>query len=235
MKTKTICILANSIKFSERCIAGMEVNPTDDGKWRLSKNWIRPLSHREGGAINPTESRLNTNRQPELLDLVEIPLEGPAQVEGQPEDWLIHQNASWTYRGRFAPGVLSHLLEEPENLWLEFPDRSDRVSPSFLREHRLPSLYLIRGANLRLAITDFIDDFGRSKKKRRARFCHNGVHYDLALTDPMMQQRYFNDFPHTAIGEVADGPDPNSVLCVSLAPEFRDHHYKLVAGVFQNA
>jgi len=233
METKTICILANSIKFSGRCIAGIEVEPTDNGKWRLSKNWIRPLSHREGGEINFIESRLSNNRQPTILDLVEIPLEAPAQVEGQPEDWLIQTSSAWTYRGRFAPEVLHRLIEEPENLWLEFPHRSDRVSPSYLRDHGLPSLYLIQGSDLRLAITEFVNDSGQTQKKRRARFRHNGIYYDLAMTDPEMQRRYFPDFPNINAGEIADGPDSDSILCVSLAPEFNGHHYKLVAGIIE--
>ena len=98
----------------------------------------------------------------------------------------------------------------------------------------MPSLYLIQSADLRLAITEFVDDSGHTKKKRRARFRHNGVDYDLALTDPEMQRQYFPDFPHTNAGEIADGPDPDSILCVSLAPEFMGHHYKLVAGVIEN-
>lgn len=211
----------------------MEVEPVDDGKWRLSKNWIRPLSHREGGEINSIESRLSNNRQPRILDLVEVPLQAPARVEGQPEDWLIQQNSRWTYRGRFAPDVLARLLEEPENLWLEFPHRSDRVSPDFLRQHGLPSLYLIQCSALRLFITEFVNDLGQTLKKRRARFRHNGANYDLALTDPEMQWRYFPDFPHTNAGEIAGGPDPDSILCVSLAPEFKGRHYKLVAGVIE--
>lgn len=235
MKTKTLCILANSIKFSGRCIAGMEVELTDDGKWHLARNWIRPLSQREGGEINSLESRLNNNRQPAILDLVEIPLVAPAQIEGQPEDWFIERNSPWNYRGRFAPDVLGRLLEDPENLWLEFPHQSDRVSPAFLRKHRLPSLYLIQASDLRIAITEFVDDSGQTKKKRRARFCHEGVNYDLALTDPEMQRQYFPDFPRTDAGTIADGPDPDSILCVSLAPEFRGHHYKLVAGVIEKS
>lgn len=235
METKTLCILANSIKFSGRCIAGMEVEATDDGKWRLNRNWIRPLSHSEGGEVNLHESRLDTNQQPAILDIVEIPLDEPAQVDGQPEDWLIARESNWIYRGRFAPSVLGHLLEEPENLWLEFPHQADRVSPDFLRMHRLPSLYLIQASDLGLAITEFVDDSGQTKKKRRARFRYKGVSYDLALTDPKMQCRYFPNFPQTNSGPITDGPDADSILCVSLTPEFRGHHYKLVAGVIENA
>ena len=64
MTTKSICILANSIKFSGRCIAGMEVQQSENGKWRLLKNWIRPLSHRGGGEIKLSESRLDNGTLP---------------------------------------------------------------------------------------------------------------------------------------------------------------------------
>lgn len=233
MNTKSICILANSIKFSGRCIAGMEVQQTDNGKWRLLKNWIRPLSHRDGGEIGLSESRLDNGEQPSVLDIIDVPLQEKAHVAGQPEDWLIEGNRTWTYRGRFGGGVLEKLVEAPGDLWLEFPHRSDRVSPQYLGVHKLPSLYLIRPNNLSICIDEFTDYNGTVKKKRRAHFDYGGPHYNLALTDPEMQDHYFPAFPNVPTGVLENGPSPDSFICTSLAPEFQGYHYKLVAAIIE--
>lgn len=63
---KIIC-LANSWKLEERCIAGIDI---DTGKW------IRPVcdtQYPEDGRV-PRSVRLVQNREPELLDILEIPI-----------------------------------------------------------------------------------------------------------------------------------------------------------------
>jgi hypothetical protein len=61
--TQIIC-LANSWKHGDRCIAGIDP---------VSGDWIRPLSNLDDGRI-PTNSRLIDGKEPELLDILEIPL-----------------------------------------------------------------------------------------------------------------------------------------------------------------
>jgi hypothetical protein len=61
--TQIIC-LANSKKYGDRCIAGIE---TSTGKW------IRPTSNLEYGQV-PKEMILVDGKEPRLLDILEIPL-----------------------------------------------------------------------------------------------------------------------------------------------------------------
>jgi hypothetical protein len=61
--TQLIC-LANSWKHGDRCIAG--INPT-------TGQWIRPISALENGQI-PPHIRLIQQREPALLDILEVPL-----------------------------------------------------------------------------------------------------------------------------------------------------------------
>ncbi|MBC6418050.1 MAG: hypothetical protein GDA44_04290, partial [Prochloron sp. SP5CPC1] len=64
---KQIICLANSRKLGESCIAGIDV---DTGKW------IRPVRDKlypQDGRI-PRSVRLVEGREPELLDILEIPL-----------------------------------------------------------------------------------------------------------------------------------------------------------------
>ena len=117
METKSICVLANSIKFGKRCVAGMEVTSTGEHKWHLSKQWLRPISHREDGALNALESRITVHgHQPELYDILEIDLHGKAHVDGQPEDWLIEEGRMWRKTGHFGTDVIAKLAEKPANL-----------------------------------------------------------------------------------------------------------------------
>jgi hypothetical protein len=59
--TQIIC-LANSLKYGDRCISGIDPST---GKW------LRPLSALEDGRITP-EMRLIDGQEPELLDILEI-------------------------------------------------------------------------------------------------------------------------------------------------------------------
>jgi hypothetical protein len=65
---RIIC-LANSWKHGDRCIAGIDPNTGE---------WIRPVSHLNDGRV-PKQMRLIDGEEPQLLDLLEIPLadDGP--------------------------------------------------------------------------------------------------------------------------------------------------------------
>jgi len=226
---KTICILANSIKHSDRCIAGVEVEELSDGNWNLSNKWIRPVGNRENHAVNISESLLSNKLQPSVLDVVDIHILKPADVAGQPEDWLIAPNCTWNYRGTLPREELTKAIESPDNLWLEYPHNPfspDRVSPEFVKKHNLPSLYLIKANDLQIVIEE-----RQCEKKRRAKFTYRGISYNLALTDPEVQTKFFPNFPRVPTGTIANGPAPDSMLCVSLAPEWNGKHYKLIAAV----
>jgi hypothetical protein len=175
------------------------------------------------------ESFLDNKVQPSVLDVIDIHLLKPAKVAGQPEDWLIAPDYTWNYRGTLPKEELSKAIETPPNLWLEYPKNPfypDRVSPEYVKKHNLPSLYLIKVSHLQIVIEE-----RQCQKKRRAKFNYCGISYNLSLTDPEMQTRFFPNFPHVPTGTVANGPAPDSILCVSLAPEWNGKHYKLIAAV----
>ena len=232
MVKKSICILANSIKFGGRCVAGVEVIQQLDGKWELTDNWVRPLGYQQDGSLIYSEYVLDTNLIPNILDIVDIHLECPVPSPGHLEDWLIVQNSKWIFRGHFALDVAQFLLQTPNNLWLENAFQTDRVTTAYLLSNKLPSLYLIRPTNLEIF---FIETHykGQATKKRRIRFIYNEISYDLALTDPKMQQKYFSYFPSVSNGILSIGPASNSIICVSLTPPLNGYHYKLVATVLE--
>ena len=74
---KKIVCLANSWKLNERCIAGIDIS---------SGNWVRPVCdslYPEDGRV-PRSVRLISDKEPKVLDILEIPLAdtGPARLFG---------------------------------------------------------------------------------------------------------------------------------------------------------
>lgn len=67
--TKQIVCLANSLKVGGSCIAGRELLP--DGRYG---GWIRPVSSRPTEEISFMESLCEGDRDPELLDILAVPL-----------------------------------------------------------------------------------------------------------------------------------------------------------------
>lgn len=234
MPTKTICILANSIKFGGRCVAGMEL-VQNNGNLELTRNWVRPIGLRRNGELQDSESCVkdgSRNIQPAPLDIVEIPLRQPAHEAAQPENWLIDPNKKWVRKGTLDEKQLASLAQSPTSLWLENAYKPDRVTPDFVLQNRLPSLYLVPVQNFRIEIVEApVFGSGQLKKKRRAHFQYREKRYDLALTDPVMQSKFFPAFPNVSLGHVTPGPNADCTICVSLAPKYFGYHYKLVAAV----
>ncbi|HWN94265.1 MAG TPA: hypothetical protein VNT99_04475 [Methylomirabilota bacterium] len=72
-------------------------------------------------------------------------------------------------------------------------------------------------------------------KQQRGLFNYKGRHYDFALTDPLIGQKYFPDYPRTAEGYIAPKDPRQILLCVSLTPPFNELHYKVIATVLELA
>lgn len=229
---KFICVLANSIKFGGRCIAGKEVVPSHNSKqYNLTQTWLRPLGRSGRGELNYQEY-ICDNSSPSILDIVEIPFDKPLAIVGQPEDWSIRPNVPWKKHGAFEPSVALQLLDNPTNLWLENPRYPDRVSTQWLISNNSPSLALVQVTNLQIVLQSAIDfNTGNPILKRRCQFDFGSVRYDLALTDPAMQAKYFPNFPAYPAGPIVAGPPTSSIVCVSLSPALNGMHYKLAAAI----
>lgn len=75
-----IICLANSDKNGGRCIAGLKT----DGS-----GWLRPVSTQSDGKLYPNNYILDTNREPELFDILEIECSHHRPAPHQPENWVI--------------------------------------------------------------------------------------------------------------------------------------------------
>jgi hypothetical protein len=242
MATVTICLLANSAKNKARCIAGSLVEQTVDGGWRLRKKWIRPISYRPKGELTDAEVAVRKDGRahiPRLMDIVEIPVDGPATIVGQPEDLFITKGASWHFKGRVnREAAIPKLVEQPENLWLEEGQKTDRATPDFVRANAGSSLYLIQPESFEARIETTTWD-GKTSYHRTAYFRYHGTDYRLPFTDIVFGDTYCPKPWQMEEGPIPNAPTTVKALCISLSPPFSFSddkpklHYKFVAGIFE--
>lgn len=213
--TKRIICLANSGKHSSRCVAGKEITG--------SQLWIRPVSGRERGEVSLEERRYEDRSEPQLLDIIDIPLVEARPDGCQQENWLLDPKCRWTRVRRFPESDLDQLLDPVENLWIdETSQTTDRVLQS--QEHRFQtSLRFIRVDDLVLSVS-----YSRYKGSRQVRgqFRHAGESYDLVVTDPVVKDSYRTksnrEYPY--------GP---CYMTISLTGLFQSRRarFKLIAAV----
>ncbi|MBK1645218.1 hypothetical protein CKO25_11310 [Thiocapsa imhoffii] len=198
-QAQTLVILANSCKHNGRCLAGKRLTNGHVG------GWVRPVSAQPTGALTLTDQTLTDGTTPALLDLVKVPLRHPAPCDFQSENHLIHPQRDWTRVGRLNAAGLSHLVDPDATLWINgfssFRGCNDRVPQNRLADldH---SLILIGPVSVALHV---------ASGQLRARFIHQDVTYDLAVTDPDLK---------AACAGRPDGvaaSHPDSFVCVSLA------------------
>jgi hypothetical protein len=102
--TKRIIVLANSIKKSARCIAGIEVGM---GKAIQPTGWIRPISSESEGELEPRHMRVEGGGVLNVLDIVDVPLTRHANDPVHPEDWEIDLQRQWVRAGEMDHSTLT--------------------------------------------------------------------------------------------------------------------------------
>lgn len=227
-------VLAKSPKEGGLCVAGRELLHCGIGL--VPGGWVRLVSSRASQDLNTSEVTFKSGRQVNPLDVVEIPVQGRVKDTRQPENWLITLPRSWELvRENIAFPPVAWFREYPKELWNEPNSPRDRVSDNWLRMNPpRQSLYLIKPQRFRLiAKTDPLT----GKCRRRAVFHYNNMEYDLCITDPSIWDKYRVRTPPLGKPPVEFtlpcGDD--LLLCLSLARDFHGFHYKIVAGVFEEA
>jgi hypothetical protein len=223
--TKTIVCLANSRKLNGRCVAGREW----DGK-RFG-SWIRPVSSAGKGELG--NQRYCAQRDPQLLDVIEVPLSEARPTGYQSENHVVDTKRSWRYRETLTVDQLLPGVEKIKGpLWVNGDSsgnaRNDRMNGSIAKD--LPnSLILIQPRRLTMTIATEGVGFSNPKRKVRGAFSLNGDDYIFSVTDPVVE----NEFKSAADGSSRELERP--ILCISLSEIFdkRNECYKLIAGVIE--
>ncbi len=223
---KQIVCLANSRKPSGRCVAGKEVSVDGTGRW------VRPVSDRPTEDVSDGERAYRDGSDPQVLDIVDVPLLASRPRSHQTENWLLDPHSRWVKRGRVSWDDLQTYTDAPIRLWVNgycsFEGMNDRVRQVDAGLQRR-SLYLLSLRELSIRVFAPGATFGTLKRRVQAEFSYGGTTYRLWVTDPQIERRYLT------------GPDGEFLLgrcyvTVSLGEAYSDGYcYKLVAAIVTRA
>ncbi|HVF14073.1 MAG TPA: hypothetical protein VM942_05695 [Acidimicrobiales bacterium] len=220
---KRIVCLANSRKLSGRCLAGRELV---DGR---PAGWIRPVSNREHEEVSEREREYENGKDPQVLDVIDVPLLEPRPKTFQSENWLLDADYYWKKVGRLEPADLENHVDNDGPLWLNANSTRAGLNDEIPIGHAnglTGSLTLVHVPALRIAVFSPGADFGNPKRRVQARFELGGDEYWLWITDPTYERRYLAQKD----GEFALG---DCYLTVSLGEPYGGYVYKLVAAIIE--
>ena len=223
--TKLIVCLANSRKLSGRCIAGRELVGGGLG------GWIRPVSDRPHEEVSEYERNYADGSDPQVLDVIEVPLLDPRATRYQRENWLLDPDIYWEKLEQWGWGQVSSLIEPVASLWIDghktYHGKNDKMSLDVAARLQ-SSLVLIHVARLQIEVFAPGANFGDTKRRVLARFEHALTEYGLWVTDPRYERRFLALPDGTyELGE--------SCLTISLGEPLRGEVYKLVAAIIERA
>jgi hypothetical protein len=222
---KRLVCLAHSRKLNGRCVAGIELS----GNRRVG--WIRPVSAREHEEVSEYERQYEDGSDPQVLDVMNVPLVEARPKGSQQENWLLDPNQYWQKVTRVSWSDLERLVDPVNPLWIDgnstYNGRNDRI-PIAQANGLTSSLRLVRVDQLTLAVFKPGEAFGNPKRRVQGRFVHSGTEYRLWITDPHYEREYLAK----SDGEYEIG---ESYVTVSLGEPHNDACYKLVAAIMERA
>ncbi|MGA2594139.1 MAG: hypothetical protein ABSH32_29915 [Bryobacteraceae bacterium] len=221
MPSLDLICLANSYKWSYRCLAGLRV---DGG------GWVRPVSDKEHGALQYSQYRLPDDSEPHLFDVIRVGLSHPHPAPYQPENWLVN-NSAWTLLER--PASADHVQVVTAAVFrgsLLFGNAGRSVPVAQFRSRAArESLALVQPTDIRWR-TEF--SMYQLRNVARVLFRLGDVPYDLPLTDPAyagpLLRRAEGDYRSPDLGIPEDA---TVLLTISLGEPLDGLCYKLVAAV----
>ena len=109
---KRIVCLANSRKWSGRCVAGREISAGG-----YPGPWVRPVSDREHEEVSEHERQYQDGSEPRVLDVIEVPVLEARPSGFQRENWLLDPNRYWQLVRRLTPSDLARFAMREATLW----------------------------------------------------------------------------------------------------------------------
>ena len=219
---KKIVCLANSRKLAGRCIAGRQWSPRSG-----AGNWIRPVSKRDNQEVSEYERQYEDGSDPQVLDIVEVPVLEPKPDCFQTENWLLDDEHYWRKVGRFSPLELPRLTDPVARLWVDgystYHGRNDKI-PLESASETSGSLRLIRVPQLTLSVFSPGEAFGNAKRRVQGQFDHAGNRYALWVTDPGYEKQYLAKLNGTyALGACH--------LTINLGEPYQRACHKFIAAI----
>ena len=219
--TKRFVCLANSRKLHDRCVAGREWSGTEAG------GWIRPVSARDGGEVSEYERQYEDGSDPQVLDVIDVPLLEPQPTDYQTENWLLDPEHYWEKVDRLAPADLPTFTDPIAPLWIDghhtYNGRNDKI-PIAVVGSVAASLRLLHVDRLRLVVCTPGEAFGNNKRRVQGHFRHARQLYKLWVTDPGFERAYLARPNGTY--DISE-----CYLTISLGEPYRDACSKLIAAI----
>jgi len=216
---KEIVCLANSRKYSGRCVAGKELLGDQIGRW------VRPVSNCETGELSIKETICENGKSPELLDVIAIPLSRHDPHSYQTENHIVDKGL-WIRKQQLPLSFLPKLCDQVDSLWINgYHSRNglnDRIPEETVKERVRSSLLFIKPDKASITVEE-----GPNLLKRvRSRFRFAGEEYWLSVTDPVIENGYFGE-------ETGQYPinKKDIYFTVSIGEPYEGYCYKLVAGI----
>ena len=220
MEKLFIC-LANSKKFTKRCIAGIELAESSRKGYKYkivkagdnSPKWIRPVSADQGGAV-PASLVDHIN----LLDIVKINVTGLTPEGYQSENVLFDGRPLEIIDNiQRTPSLIEKLLSVNESILFGNTGKAVSVENITQLDH---SLVLIKPEAVEVCqITS-----AAGNPQIRAKFVFNGNSYDFPITDIDFVNGFSNN-------PMLLASCTHIYFTVSLGVEFNQWYYKLIAGI----
>lgn len=221
---KRIICLANSRKMSGRCIAGRE--------WSEEQgvgDWVRPVSERENQEVSEEERQYEDGSDPQVLDIIDIPVLEHQPDDHQVENWLLDPKSYWIKVGTFPKNRLSEIINSTDSLWIDghstYNGINDKIPLKHIRSVT-DSLQLIHVEKLTLSVFSPGEAFGNSKRRVQGKFQYAGAEYALWITDPKYERNYLAKQDGVYRLEYC-------YLAISLGEPYRNDVYKLIAAVIE--
>ena len=219
--TKRLVCLANSRKLHGRCVAGREWSKAEAG------GWIRPVSARDGGEVSEYERQYDDGSDPQVLDVIDVPVLESRPRDYQKENWLLDPRGDWKKAGRLSSTDLPAFTDPVASLWVDghhtYNGLNDKI-PLAVVGSVTASLRLLHVDRLRLMVCTPGEAFGNNKRRVQGRFRHAGQEYALWVTDPGFERTYLAK-PNGTYGI------SECFLTISLGEPYQDACYKLIVAV----
>lgn len=219
MKKRFIC-LANSKKYTQRCIAGIElVKSTRRGyKYDIVREnnnpvWIRPVSSSEYGEVSDYfVKHIN------LLDVVAVNVT-TAHPQGYQAENVLFDNRPLRVVDKIdqSQALLDKLLTVDKSVLFGNSEKAIRTAEVAQLDY---SLALIKPVDVQLYETTT----SSGTPQVRGNFVFKDIPYDLPVTDIDFSARFRVD--STVVDDCT-----HFYFTVSLGADFEGWHYKLIAGV----
>ena len=210
---KKIVLLAKSKKHQNYCVAGKDV---DTGEW------VRLISEEEEihNAVRPENLIYSDETEAQILDVIRAKVKEVDEENinpNQPENYILDKNYYLT-KIEEETYNLDDMIDNTERIF--FNDMNS-ISVEDLQDiDNIHSLVLIEPDIVRVRIKNETDLI--------ANVWYKGVWYNnLTITDSRFNREYYN--------EIIDEPRSfrDFKIGVSLAEEYNNRHYKLIASVIE--